>query len=51
MHLALTPALLGSGEPLLADIDLPALGFERTERVCSSNAMHVVLTKQARPPP
>ena len=51
MHLALTPALLGSGESLLADIDLPALGFECTERVGSSSAMHVVLTKQARPAP
>lgn len=48
MHIALTPALLGSGEHLLADIDLPALGFECTERLGSPNAMHVVLTKRAR---
>ena len=51
MHLALAPTLLGSGEPLLAGIDLPALGFECTERVGTSNAMHVVLTKPARPTP
>ena len=47
MHLALSPALLGSGEALLAGIDLPALGFECTERVGSAYAMHVVLTKRA----
>ena len=29
LHLALTPALLGGGEALLADIDLAALGFAR----------------------
>ena len=42
-------ARAGSGEHPLAGIDLPALGFECTERVGASNAMHVVLTKQARP--
>jgi len=47
MHLALTPALLGSGEPLLAGLDLRALGFECTEHVGTANAMHVVLTKAA----
>ena len=51
MHLALTPALLGSGEPLLAGIDLPALGFDCSERVGSSNALHVVLTRRTRPNP
>ena len=51
MHLALVPALLGPGEPLLAGIDLPALGFECIERVGTANAMHIVLTKQARPTP
>ncbi len=46
MHLALGPALLGSGEPLLAGIDLRALGFERTEHVNTAHAMHVVLTRR-----
>jgi dihydrofolate reductase len=45
MHLALGPALLGRGEPLLAGIDLRALGFACTERVGTTQAMHVVLTK------
>lgn len=46
IHLALAPTLLGRGEALLAGIDLPALGFECTERVGTPNAMHVVLTKR-----
>ena len=50
LHLALSPTLLGSGEPLLAGIDLPALGYECTEHVASPHAMHVVLTKRARHP-
>jgi dihydrofolate reductase len=46
MHLALAPTLLGRGEALLADIDLPGLGYERTERIGTPGAMHVVLTKR-----
>ncbi len=45
LHLALSPALLGQGEALLAGIDLTALGFTCTEHVPSSHAMHVVLSK------
>lgn len=47
LHLALSPTLLGRGEPLLAGIDLGALGYECTEHVASPLAMHVVLTKRA----
>src|ERR1700744_3538351 len=36
MPLAMAPALLGSGESLFADIDLPALGYERTEHVATA---------------
>jgi dihydrofolate reductase len=46
LHLALSPTLLGSGEPLLAGIDLPGLGYECSEHVASPHAMHVVLTKR-----
>jgi len=49
MHLALTPAVLGAGEALLAGIDLRRLGFEPTRHVSTAAAMHVVLTKSARP--
>lgn len=46
MHLAMAPVLLGSGESLLAGIDLKALGFECAEQVGMPRAMHVVLTKR-----
>jgi dihydrofolate reductase len=47
MHLAVAPVLLGSGEHLLAGLDLPELGYTCTERAASDKAMHVVMTKQA----
>lgn len=45
MHLALAPVLLGAGEPLLAGIDLPRLGYRCTEHVATASATHVVLRK------
>jgi len=45
MHLAISPMLLGSGEHLLAGIDLPALGYRVSQLVPSAAAMHVVLTR------
>ena len=45
MHLAIAPTLLGSGENLLAGIDLLKLGFRCTEHAATANATHVVLTK------
>ncbi|MDQ8758093.1 dihydrofolate reductase family protein [Sphingosinicella sp. LHD-64] len=47
MHLAVSPILLGRGEPLFAGIDLLAKGFAVTEHVTSERAMHIVLTKGA----
>lgn len=47
MHLAIAPTLLGSGEHLLAGIDAPKLGYQRTEHVPTPNATHVVLTRRA----
>jgi dihydrofolate reductase len=46
MHLAISPVLLGSGEHLLAGIDLPALGFEVTRHVSTPAALHVILEKR-----
>jgi len=46
MHLAISPVLLGSGEPLLAGIDAAKLGYRCTEHVATEKAMHVVLTKR-----
>ena len=45
-HLAIAPVLLGSGEHLLAGLDLPALGYACTEQAASDKATHVVITKR-----
>ena len=45
MHFAISPVLLGKGEALFAGIDLPALGYRRSEHVNTPNATHIVLTK------
>lgn len=44
LHLAISPVILGSGENLLAGIDLLKLGYKCTEYVTSPAALHVVLT-------
>jgi hypothetical protein len=41
------PTLLGSGEHLLAGLDLPAPGYVCTEQAASDKATHVVITKRA----
>jgi dihydrofolate reductase len=46
LHLAFAPVLLGSGEALFKDVDLPALGYDVTEYVTTPAAMHVVLVKR-----
>jgi dihydrofolate reductase len=43
MHLAISPILLGQGEPLLEDIDLPTLGYRVKEHVSTEAAMHLVV--------
>jgi dihydrofolate reductase len=45
MHLAISPLVLGSGESLLAGIDLLKLGYKCTEHATTPAAMHVVLTR------
>jgi dihydrofolate reductase len=47
LHLAVSPVLLGSGEQLLANIDMLKLGYQCVEHVATPNAMHIVLSKQA----
>jgi dihydrofolate reductase len=47
LHLAIRPVLLGAGEPLFADIDLRALGYECAKHVAGERAMHVFLRKRA----
>jgi dihydrofolate reductase len=46
MHLAIAPLLLGSGEHLMAGLDLPALGYTCTQHVASEKATHVMVTRR-----
>ena len=45
LHLAVSPRLLGSGEHLLAGIDLPQLGYRCVEHVPTAAATHYVLAR------
>ena len=45
MHLAVAPIMLGSGEHLLAGLDLPALGYKVTKSVASEKAGHYVVAR------
>jgi dihydrofolate reductase len=45
MHLAVSPVLLGSGESLLAGIDLLTLGYTCTKSVPGGKAVHYVIAK------
>ncbi len=46
LHLAVSPVLLGRGEPLFEGLDLRALGYACVERVAGEKATHVVLRRQ-----
>ena len=46
MHVAISPILLGTGEHLMAGIDLPKLGYRVSEHVTTAGATHVVLKRQ-----
>lgn len=46
MHVAISPTLLGRGEPLFAGLDLKQLGYELAQHVTTPNAMHIVLEKR-----
>jgi dihydrofolate reductase len=43
MHVAISPILLGRGEPLFAGLDLPALGYKIKEHASTGAAMHLVV--------
>ncbi len=47
LHLAIRPVLLGSGEPLFRDLDLPALGYDYASHVVGERATHVFLRRRA----
>ncbi len=44
MHLVSSPVLIGRGESIFRDLDLPALGYELTHHIASPNATHMFLT-------
>jgi dihydrofolate reductase len=46
MHLAIAPALLGSGEQLFGGLDAVALGYRCTERVATKSITHVLLARK-----
>lgn len=43
MHIAMAPVLLGSGEALFADINLPELGYTCVEHLATPEATHFVI--------
>ncbi len=43
MHLAISPILLGRGEPLFHGLDLPALGYRVKEQVATEAALHLIV--------
>jgi dihydrofolate reductase len=43
MHFAVSPVLLGSGEPLFSGIDLPSLGYRCIESTASERATHYII--------
>ena len=43
LHFAISPVVLGQGEPLFVGIDVPALGYRVTAKDATDFAMHVVL--------
>ncbi|MFO1397942.1 MAG: dihydrofolate reductase family protein [Burkholderiales bacterium] len=49
LHIAISPVLLGRGEPLFEGLDLRTLGYRCVEHVASEKATHVVLQRVAPP--
>jgi dihydrofolate reductase len=45
LHVAISPVVLGSGEPLFEGLDLTSLGYRVVEQVPGAAATHVVLRR------
>ena len=48
LHLAVSPVLLGAGEPLFAGLDLPTLGYAVDEHVAGEAALHLMIRRFSR---
>jgi dihydrofolate reductase len=48
LHLVVRPVLLGAGEPLFADLDLRALGYECASQFAGERATHVFIRRGER---
>ncbi|MEO7700656.1 MAG: dihydrofolate reductase family protein [Opitutus sp.] len=46
VHIAISPLLLGTGEPLLDGVNLAELGYTCTRHIGSERATHIVLTRR-----
>jgi dihydrofolate reductase len=46
MHIAIAPVLLGAGERLFDGVNLRSLGYVCTKHEASSQATHIVLSRQ-----
>ncbi|MGZ9113692.1 MAG: dihydrofolate reductase family protein [Brevundimonas sp.] len=45
MHIAISPVVLGRGDPFWKDLDLSALGYEVVSSTAGETATHLVLTR------
>ena len=50
MHVAVSPVLLGRGEPFWAGLDLPALGYELIESTAGERATHLRIGRSGGTP-
>ena len=46
LHLAVRPILLGAGEQLWSDLDMPGLGYQVSEVVPGERATHVIVSRR-----
>ncbi|HEV2083114.1 MAG TPA: dihydrofolate reductase family protein [Brevundimonas sp.] len=46
MHVAVSPVVLGVGEPLWAGLDLPALGYDVVESTAGERATHLKIVRK-----
>lgn len=51
MHIAISPVVLGRGDALWKDLELPALGYEITSSTAGEKATHLILTRTAKEKP